>query len=387
MSSGFINSEAKRERRYIANTAALIFKKDVDYGIIERKTILETMMKQLKIEMKSFRIMNRTESLYIQAITFYDHFDASTVFGTEIEFDGKFAKLVDYNKEETKTYKILYLDNLEDLEETKIAFLNKLDVIEEKCERKSGTESTDRRMDTTKKNKVKVTKLEYEKYRDRDYPVDEYPDLTMETGNIIISIKCNRGMKLKDIRGYHEFNGQRAKIIQYRVDKRKCYGCGDSNHLKAKCPDADKTCDKCKKKGHVTEKCRVTYASKTNPEQQDKDDEDMEFHNDDVIDEEEKQAKAHNEENENQSLNESSLTIQAIKESLRKIKDNHEGTFNTVGNANKYVPRPPEKRKELNSSTSTLGSSPATPASKKKAKDNGTEDESGEDEPLEKETI
>jgi len=60
------------------------------------------------------------------------------------------------------------------------------------------------------------------------------------------------------------------------------------------------------------------------------------------------------------------LTIQAIKESLRKIKDKHEGTFNTVGNANKYVPRPPEKRKELNSSTSTLGSSPATPASKKK---------------------
>ena len=47
----------------------------------------------------------------------------------------------------------------------------------------------------------------------------------------------------------------------------------------------------------------------------------------------------------------------------------------------------PEKRKELNSSTSTLGSSPATPASKKKAKDNVTEGESGEDEPIEKETI
>ena len=184
MSSRDKHSNAKRERRKILNTIEIKFKNDVDYGLITRKTIINEMIEQLKIEIQCLRTINKTASnytyKYIYALTFWDPFDASKLFETELNFNGNKVKLEDYNKErvymQTNTYKILKMENLQNLETVKNFLIDKLGVTEGDNESEYAEE-------------VKVTKLEHEKYVDPDFPADKFPNVKLDTGNIIMAIK------------------------------------------------------------------------------------------------------------------------------------------------------------------------------------------------------
>ncbi|RNA35186.1 Retrovirus-related Pol poly from transposon opus [Brachionus plicatilis] len=45
--------------------------------------------------------------------------------------------------------------------------------------------------------------------------------------------------------------------------KQKCYFCDEERHKIAKCPVKDSTCERCKQKGHLTQKCSIAEKLKS----------------------------------------------------------------------------------------------------------------------------
>lgn len=255
MYSSGINSNAKRKQTdELTNTIVIKFEKDIDYGNILRKTIHDAIVEQLNVPKFSFEKICFPRSKYFWIIVFKPEFDAKNIIGKWIDFNGKKVKIEDYNRSIifTYSYKIIWIDEKEDPMNIRRLVLEKLGV-------KEGTDE---------KTHVKVSKFIEEGYIDHDSVSEKCDGILYKTGNIIMTIKCNKNIPIKEIKGIHRHEGKNIRIIQYDNVK-KCFGCGDEGHLRASCPDAEKYCEKCKKKGHATEKCRSSsYAAKastTNP--------------------------------------------------------------------------------------------------------------------------
>jgi hypothetical protein len=234
MYSSGINSNAKRKQTdELTNTIVIKFEKDIDYGNILRKTIHDAIVEQLNVPKFSFEKICFPRSKYFWIIVFKHEFDAKNIIGKWIDFNGKKVKIEDYNRSIifTYSYKIIWIDEKEDPMNIRRLVLEKLGV-------KEGTDE---------KTQVKVSKFIEEGYIDHDSVSEKCDGILYKTGNITMTIKCNKNIPIKEIKGIHRHEGKNIRIIQYDNVK-KCFGCGDEGHLRASCPDAEKYCEKCKKK-------------------------------------------------------------------------------------------------------------------------------------------
>ena len=197
---------------------------------INRKTIIEILVKELKVDSKFISYISTPFSSNSWLVSFKEDYDISKIVDVNIRINDDVIPIQDYNKPKKQlkynTYKLLWLPHGVNLAEVKEYFMNLF-----------GSHGD-----------IRCTKFYEEKYFDRDAP-EEQKETQIKTGNIIATVSYLEDVNVKDIRDIHDYYGKRVRIVQFG-DEIKCFACNELGHIKTKCPFTGHKCVKCGRLGH-----------------------------------------------------------------------------------------------------------------------------------------
>jgi len=206
---------------------------------INRKTIIDIMIKDLRIESKFISYVSTPYSSKSWLVSFKEEYDIEKIVGVNVTINEEVVEIKDYNKPKKmlmyNTYKLLWLPHGTDLTNIENYVIDLIGPVGE----------------------IRVPKIYEEFYIDRDAPDKKKTEI--KTGNVILTISYLEDINIKDIRGIHQYFKKTMRIVQFG-DEMKCFGCNELGHIKSKCPYTDHTCETCGKKGHRT----CSYASRVN---------------------------------------------------------------------------------------------------------------------------
>ena len=220
------NEIAMNRRHYMPNTIRMDVKNEKN---INRKTIIDIMIKDLRIESKFISYVSTPYSSKSWLVSFKEEYDIEKIVGVNVTINEEVVEIKDYNKPKKmlmyNTYKLLWLPHGSGLTIVQNYVIGLIGDVGE----------------------IRVPKIYEELYIDRDAPAKKKTEI--KTGNVIMTISYLEDIHIKDIRGFHQYFGKTIRIVQFG-DEMKCFGCNELGHIKTSCPYAEHTCKKCNKKGH-----------------------------------------------------------------------------------------------------------------------------------------
>ena len=341
----------KRHEITIPNTIRIEVE---DSKNVNTKTIMNVCTDQLDLDLDNDVLYITTPfSAKEWLVTLANENLVNRIVGTEIKINEKRIKVENFNIPKKKivyeAYKVLWLLPFTNIENLRDYILNLL--------KSDG-------------NNIRIVKCYQQIYKDRDHEsaIMSGKPREVNIANVIFVISYDENERIYDIRGKHNFNGKKIRIIK-KGDDEKCFGCKESGHIISKCPYSETICTKCKKKGHKI----CTYSGILDENSQ------LPQHEEDTLFDETEKTSHEKNANEITNLNTNNqIENQENKEYENLDQSSNSQTEITVTGIINEINEKKRALDVLNSSTSTTTSTASPTAKIKKINSDGKEETDNE---------